>query len=65
MVILPAAQNECANLRLQDYKTVSDYNSALFNIVSLETKDLFEYDDRQPLSNEAFKAQLGALPGLI
>ena len=34
MVILPAAQNELLNLRLQDYKTVSEYNSALFNIVS-------------------------------
>lgn len=34
MVILPAAQNEWLNLRLQDYKTVSEYNSALFNIVS-------------------------------
>ena len=34
MVILPATHNEWLNLRLQDYKTVSEYNSTLFNIVS-------------------------------
>ena len=33
-VILPKARNEWANLRLQDFKTVSEYNSALHNIVS-------------------------------
>ena len=34
MVILPAGHNEWLNMRLQDYKTLSEYNSALFNIVS-------------------------------
>ncbi|KAJ8621776.1 hypothetical protein MRB53_030305 [Persea americana] len=34
MVILPATQNEWLNLRSQDYRIVSEYNSALFNIVS-------------------------------
>lgn len=34
MVILPKAQNDWLNLRLQDFKTVSEYNSALFKITS-------------------------------
>ena len=34
-VILPQAQYDWQNLRLQDFKSVSDYNSALFDIVSL------------------------------
>ena len=34
MVILPNAQSEWLNLRFQDYSAISDYNSALFNIVS-------------------------------
>jgi len=34
MVILPNARSEWLNLRYQDYKTVSEYNSALFNIVA-------------------------------
>ncbi|XP_030475290.2 uncharacterized protein LOC115692545 [Syzygium oleosum] len=33
-VILPQAQYDWQNLRLQDFKSVSDYNSALFDIVS-------------------------------
>ena len=33
-VILPQAQYDWQNLRLQDFKSVSNYNSALFNIVS-------------------------------
>ena len=33
-VILPQAQYDWKNLRLQDFKSVSDYNSALFYIVS-------------------------------
>ena len=34
-IILPQAQYDWQNLRLQDFKSVSDYNSALFDIVSL------------------------------
>lgn len=34
MVILPKAQNDWLNLRLQDFKSVSEYNSALFKITS-------------------------------
>ena len=33
-VILPKARYEWAHLRLQDFKSVSDYNSALFKITS-------------------------------
>ena len=33
IVILPQAQYDWKNLRLQDFKSVSDYNSALFDIV--------------------------------
>ena len=33
-VILPQAQYDWQNLRVQDFKSVSDYNSALFDIVS-------------------------------
>ncbi|XP_030446994.1 uncharacterized protein LOC115669956 [Syzygium oleosum] len=33
-VIFPQAQYDWQNLRLQDFKSVSDYNSALFDIVS-------------------------------
>ena len=33
-VILPQAQYDWKNLRLQDFKSMSDYNSALFDIVS-------------------------------
>lgn len=35
MVLLPKAQNDWSNLRFQDFKTVTDYNSMLFKIVSL------------------------------
>ncbi|KAL6568009.1 hypothetical protein OROHE_003693 [Orobanche hederae] len=34
LVILPKAQNEWLNLRLQDFKSVTEYNSALFKITS-------------------------------
>ncbi|XXG72939.1 hypothetical protein AAC387_Pa07g1928 [Persea americana] len=34
MAILPAAQNEWLNLRVQDYITVFEYNSVIFNTVS-------------------------------
>ena len=34
MVILPKARYDWMYLRLQDFKTVSDYNSALFKISS-------------------------------
>ena len=34
LVILPKAQNDWINLRLQDFKSVSEYNSALFKITS-------------------------------
>ncbi|XP_026459967.1 uncharacterized protein LOC113360710 [Papaver somniferum] len=34
MVILPKAKNDLLNLRLQDFKSVSEYNSALFKIIS-------------------------------
>lgn len=34
MVILPKAQNDWLNLRIQDFKSVSEYNSALFKITS-------------------------------
>lgn len=34
MVILPKAQFYWTNLRIQDYKSVDEYNSALFKIVS-------------------------------
>ncbi|KAI3819804.1 hypothetical protein L1987_13656 [Smallanthus sonchifolius] len=34
LVILPKARYEWLHLRLQDYKTVSEYNSALFRITS-------------------------------
>lgn len=34
MVMLPAALNEWLNLRFQDFKTVREYNSTLFNIVA-------------------------------
>ena len=34
MVILPNAQSEFLNLRYQEFKTISEYNSTLFNIVS-------------------------------
>ncbi|XP_062100987.1 uncharacterized protein LOC133806907 [Humulus lupulus] len=33
-VILPNANNEWLHLRLQDFKSVSDYNFAMFNITS-------------------------------
>ncbi|KAK9124411.1 hypothetical protein Sjap_014013 [Stephania japonica] len=33
-VIFPKAQNDWLNLRLQDFKTVSEYNSTMFNITS-------------------------------
>jgi len=33
-VILPKARYEWAHMRLQDFKSVSDYNSALFKITS-------------------------------
>ena len=33
-VILPKAMNDWRNLRIQDYKFVDDYNSALFKIIS-------------------------------
>ncbi|CAH9146550.1 unnamed protein product, partial [Cuscuta epithymum] len=33
-VLLPKAQYDWINLRFQDYKSVSDYNSALFQITS-------------------------------
>ncbi|XP_057250733.1 uncharacterized protein LOC104893872 [Beta vulgaris subsp. vulgaris] len=33
-VILPSARYEWLNLRLQDYKSISDYNSAMFRITS-------------------------------
>ena len=34
-VILPKARYEWLHLRLQDYKSVSEYNSAMFRITSL------------------------------
>ena len=34
MVILPKARYDCLHLRLQDYKTVSEYNSTMFRISS-------------------------------
>lgn len=34
LVILPTAQYDWTHLRLQDYKSVSEYNSAMFGIVS-------------------------------
>ena len=34
MVILPKARYDWMHLRLQDYKTVSEYNSAMFRISS-------------------------------
>ena len=34
IVILPNAQYEWLHLRLQDFKSVSEYNSAMFNITS-------------------------------
>ncbi|XP_026410657.1 uncharacterized protein LOC113305880 [Papaver somniferum] len=34
MVILPKAKNNWLNLRLQDFKSISEYNSALFKITS-------------------------------
>ena len=34
MINLPNARHEWQNLRLQDYKTVNDYNSAMFRITS-------------------------------
>jgi hypothetical protein len=34
-VILPKARYELLHLRLQDYKSVSEYNSAMFRITSL------------------------------
>ena len=33
-VILPKARNDWLHLRLQDFKTVSEYNSAMFKITS-------------------------------
>ena len=33
-VILPKAQNDWNNLRLQDFKSITEYNSALFSISS-------------------------------
>jgi hypothetical protein len=33
-VILPAARNEWINLRFQDFRSVPEYNSAMFNIAS-------------------------------
>ncbi|KAK9157514.1 hypothetical protein Scep_004088 [Stephania cephalantha] len=33
-VIFPKAQNDKLNLRLQDFKTVSEYTSTMFNITS-------------------------------
>ena len=33
-VVLPRARHEWSNLRLQDFKSVADYNSALFKITS-------------------------------
>ena len=33
-IVLPNARNEWHNLRLQDFKTVQDYNSAMFKITS-------------------------------
>ena len=34
LVVLPKARNAWQHLRLQDFKTVADYNSMLFNITS-------------------------------
>ncbi|KAM7466550.1 hypothetical protein LguiB_014112 [Lonicera macranthoides] len=34
LVILPSARNEWINLRFQDFKTVAEYNSSLFNIIA-------------------------------
>ncbi|XP_022024230.1 uncharacterized protein LOC110924536 [Helianthus annuus] len=34
MVILPRARYEWINLRLQDFKSISEYNSAMFRITS-------------------------------
>ncbi|XP_070011388.1 uncharacterized protein [Nicotiana sylvestris] len=34
LVTLPQARYDCAHLRLQDFKSVSEYNSAMFRIIS-------------------------------
>jgi len=46
-VILPKAKHEWLNLRFQDYLSVSEYNSALFEITSrmiLCGENVFDYD---------------------
>ena len=35
------------------------------DITDLETRDFFEDEESQPLSNEAFNTQLGAPPGTV
>ena len=47
LVVLPKAQYNWTNLRFQDYKSVSDYNSAMFKITSellLCGKNITDFD---------------------